>query len=320
MYWREWIVLLLFLAVVASVFVGATTLLLRRLLGRTPSPHPAAVAGRWTVYLLALGGLLCVLYGFLEPYWPEVTYVTIPSRRMPPGARFRIAQISDLHCEAVPRIEGVLPELVAAQSPDAIVFTGDAINRIEGLPIFRDCMTQLARIAPTFAVRGNWDVLRWKDADLFGGTGVTVLDKGAVPVRAGGAEVWIAGARLFAEWLPAAALEQAPRHAPRVLLYHLPQGIKAAAADGADLCLVGHVHGGQVRLPGYGALVALSPFNKKYEAGLYRVKDTWLYVNRGIGLQGDAAPRVRFLCRPEITILDLVPEELVLPSAAGRAP
>jgi predicted MPP superfamily phosphohydrolase len=75
-----------------------------------------------------------------------------------------------------------------------------------------------------------------------------------------------------------------------------------------------------VRLPGYGALVALSAFNKRYEAGLYRVKDTWLYVNRGIGLQGDAAPRVRFLCRPEITILDLVPEELVIPSAAGRTP
>ena len=87
----------------------------------------------------------------------------------------------------------------------------------------------------------------------------------------------------------------------------MPSGVNAAAENGADLCLAGHIHGGQVRLPWYGAIVTLSKTGKKYEAGLYRVKDTWLYVNRGIGMEGSCAPRVRFNCRPEVTVLDMVP-------------
>ena len=58
-------------------------------------------------------------------------------------------------------------------------------------------------------------------------------------------------------------------------------------------------------LPWYGAMITLSKTGKMYESGLYRVGGTWLYVNRGIGMEGGPAPRVRFLARPEITILEL---------------
>jgi predicted MPP superfamily phosphohydrolase len=61
-----------------------------------------------------------------------------------------------------------------------------------------------------------------------------------------------------------------------------------------------------VALPFYGALFTLSKSGKKYEAGLYRVKDTWLYVNRGIGMEGGTL-RVRFCARPEVTVLKLTP-------------
>lgn len=303
----EKIAVVLFLLVIVSVYVAAAGILFRRVLGHAPSKHPLAVVGRRALYVVAVGGALCIAYSFVEPYRPAVTHVTIPSPRMPQGSRLRIVFISDLHCEATPRLEEQLPEIIAAQSPDVILFGGDALNSLEGLPLFKDCMKLLAHTAPTFAVRGNWDVVQWKDVDLYAGTDVTLLEKNAVKVRAHGAEVWIAGARLFNEWLPTVALDQVPRNAPRVLLYHMPSGVTAAAENGADLCLAGHIHGGQVRLPWYGALVTLSKTGKKYEAGLYRVKDTWLYVNRGIGMEGGYAPRVRFNCRPEITVLDLVP-------------
>jgi predicted MPP superfamily phosphohydrolase len=306
---REKLVLLLFLTAVAAVYVTAGGILFNRLLGRPASKNRAAVLGRWTVFALAGIGALCIGYAFLEPYRPEVTRLTVRGAHMPTGGRLRIALLSDLHCEAAARIEGELPDLVAAESPDVILYAGDALNAIEGLPLFRECMTRLARIAPVYAVRGNWDVVHWKKVDLYAGTGVTLLEKDAVKVSGRGAEAWIAGARLFNEWLPGEALAQAPRDAPRVLLYHMPGGVAAAAADGADLCVTGHIHGGQVRLPGYGALVTLSATGKKYEAGLYRVKETWLYVNRGIGMEGGPAPRVRFNCRPEITIIDLVGAE-----------
>jgi len=65
------------------------------------------------------------------------------------------------------------------------------------------------------------------------------------------------------------------------------------------------VAGGQVRGPLYGALITLSDFDKKYEAGAYQVGQTVLYVSRGIGFE-PSAPRVRFNCRPEIAVIDLI--------------
>jgi len=62
-----------------------------------------------------------------------------------------------------------------------------------------------------------------------------------------------------------------------------------------------------VALPVYGALVTFSKFGKKYEAGLYREGQTWLYVNRGIGMEGGGAPRFRFWSRPEITVFEIRP-------------
>jgi predicted MPP superfamily phosphohydrolase len=62
-----------------------------------------------------------------------------------------------------------------------------------------------------------------------------------------------------------------------------------------------------VALPLYGALITFSRFGKRFESGLYRVGGTALYVNRGIGMEGGGAPRVRFWARPEITLIELVP-------------
>ena len=83
-----------------------------------------------------------------------------------------------------------------------------------------------------------------------------------------------------------------------------------------DLYLSGHTHGGQVRLPFYGAPVTLSRFGKKYEAGMYTSIgcETKLYVNRGIGLENKPAPKVRFLCRPEITVFELKPTGGIKPA------
>jgi uncharacterized protein len=73
------------------------------------------------------------------------------------------------------------------------------------------------------------------------------------------------------------------------------------------LYCTGHTHGGQVALPWYGALVTFARFGKRYEAGLYHEGDTWMYVNRGIGMTGGWPPRVRFGSRPELTVIDIRP-------------
>jgi predicted MPP superfamily phosphohydrolase len=73
------------------------------------------------------------------------------------------------------------------------------------------------------------------------------------------------------------------------------------------LFLTGHVHGGQVALPFYGAIITLSKYGKKYEKGRYDIDGKVLYVNRGVGMEGDFVPRVRFFSRPEITVFHIRP-------------
>ena len=105
------------------------------------------------------------------------------------------------------------------------------------------------------------------------------------------------------------ALEKVPRGRFTVLVHHYPETVDMMAGWGADLVLAGDTHGGQVRLPFVGPLVRISRYGRYRDIGLHRVGKTWLYINRGIGMEGGRAPRVRFRCRPEITLIEIAPGE-----------
>jgi predicted MPP superfamily phosphohydrolase len=84
-------------------------------------------------------------------------------------------------------------------------------------------------------------------------------------------------------------------------------------ADGADMIIAGHTHGGQLRVPGYGALVTNCDLPRRMARGLHRYPSadaqagpsTWLEVSAGLG-QSPYAP-IRFACRPEAILLTLLP-------------
>jgi len=304
------IVLLLYAALIAGLYLTAGVMLLfsiwrRHHKGLAPLSR-VFIWVRRVIFGLALVGIALAAEPFVEPYWLEVTHVRIASPKLLKGSRtVRIAQVSDLHCDTKPRLEERLPGIIARQRPDVIVFTGDALNAPEGLPIFKRCMTRLAKIAPTFAVLGNWDT---NPSYLFDGTGVHPLDGEVAKLRIGGEKIWIGGARIG--HLPTGLFFQsAPPDALTIFLYHYPSGASEAAKAKVDLCLAGHTHGGQAVIPFCGSISRLAGFEEKYVAGLYRVEGTWLYVNRGIGMEGGVWPRVRFLARPEVTILDIVPQD-----------
>ncbi|HEX8291156.1 MAG TPA: metallophosphoesterase, partial [Pyrinomonadaceae bacterium] len=269
---------------------------------------------------LAAVGVVCFAYGhFVEPYWPEVTRVRVESPKLRGAQRpVRVVHISDLHCDPEPRLEERLPDLIAAERPDLIVYTGDSINSPEGLPVLRKLMPRLAAIAPTYVVRGNWDTAFWRREELFGGTGVVELKKEAARLDVAGTTLWVAGAPFASladppDGVPTGirnALRDVPPEAFTLFLYHTPDLIlEAAETNRVDLYCAGHTHGGQVALPLYGALVTLSKFGKKYESGLHREGPTWLYVTRGVGMEGGPAPRVRFFARPEVTVIELGPTQ-----------
>ncbi len=305
---------LIFLGVIAMIYVMAAGILFRMLLHKyNQMSMPSSPGHKWfrrAILSLALGGFFCLGYGyFIEPYWPEVTHVQIKSQKLSPSSqRVRIAHISDLHSDPKVRLEERLPAIIADEKPDLIVFTGDTINSPGGLGTFKNCLTKLSGIAPTFVVKGNWDSGFWRRLDLFGDTGAQELNGTATPVTVGNTTLRIAGVAFGSEERMTEALSEAPDDAFTVFLYHSPDLITEVAREGVDLYLAGHTHGGQIALPFYGALITLSKFDKQYEAGLYRVGETWLYVNRGIGMEGGNAPRVRFCARPEITVYDIIPD------------
>lgn len=304
--WSDEGVIVLVFWVGAAIFLLALILLLH-MIARRRAHKPSRLfrMARMFVFILAALEIVCLADSAIEPYWPKVRHITLACPRLPRGARIRLVQISDLHCEAEPRLERRLPKIIAAQKPDAIAFTGDALNLREGLPVFRACMTSLAKIAPAFAVEGNWEELSdYKDLDLYGGTGVTVLDAGAAEMDVRGAKVWIAGAALWGDWRVEEALDRVPAGAPTILLYHMPSVVALAAKRGVDLVCVGHTHGGQAVMPLYGPMVRFTGYAKRHPGGLYRIDKTWLYVNRGIGMEKGLP--VRFNCRPEVTVIDLV--------------
>lgn len=302
---------LLFLTSFVTVYVLAGIIVIRRLLHKAERVHPLQVLSQRVVLGLAAGGLLCVAYGyFIEPHWLQVRQVRLRTEKLRPGNTIRIVHISDLHSERRPRLEERLPQVVAEQEPDIIFFTGDALNTPGGLPVLRTCLARLARIAPTFAVKGNWDVWYWQRLPLFAGTGVRELNGEARAIDIGDSVVWVAGVAVGNEKSLERSLVGAPANAYTVFLYHYPDLMREVSLQGVDLYCAGHTHGGQVALPLYGALVTLSRSGKRYESGLYREGKTWLNVNRGIGMEGGAVPRVRFLARPEVTVIEI--------SAAGR--
>jgi uncharacterized protein len=301
-----------FVAAVGAVYVSAAVVLLRRFVAR-----PAASLGRTSFGVLAAAvtGTLCFAYGWLvEPRLVEVTHTRVESPHVPAGHRgVRVVHLSDVHSIAHPLLEDRLPRLVAEERPDLVVFSGDAANTPAGVATFRACITEIARIAPTFCVKGNWDACYFPEVERFAGTGATELDLTSSTISVGGLPVHVVGAGFQASLVGLGpAISPLPQDGPTVVIHHLPYPdiVPKQLAGRVDLMCAGHTHGGQVALPFYGALITFSKFGKRFERGLYRDADGFgfpLYVSRGIGMEGHGSPRVRFCSRPEVAVIDLVP-------------
>lgn len=271
----------------------------------------------WMLPFQAVGTLL-VIYGFwIEPHRLTLTRQYLASKKLQPGQPIRVLHLGDLHIERITDRERQLNQLVKELAPDIILFTGDVLNLsyLED-PVAQQHARQVlsAWHAPggVFAVTGSPAVdlesvfprlvsglenLRWLDNER---TTVTVQGKSIDLVGITCThKPFIDGPRLEALLKPASGNFT-------ILLYHSPDLAPNAASTGTvDLQLSGHTHGGQVRLPLFGALYAGSLYGKRFEAGRIALGKLTLYVTRGLGLEGKAAPRVRFLCPPEIILWEI---------------
>lgn len=311
------VIALLFMTAVLLTYVLAGSLALRhglrqiaRWRGNPPKP-----LGRTTkiihatIVALAAFGLACFAWAlFVEPYWPELTRTRVEVDGLPPDHRsIRVVQLTDLHSDPRARLEGELPDRVRALSPDLIALTGDAINDPSGLENYRRLAKALDEIAPTFAVLGNWDVWYWNGIQIHHDTGVRLLRGDVATLTVDDVTLSIGGASVDADEEIDRALDGLSDEGPTIFLHHFPEKAARGADRDVDLLLAGDTHGGQVRLPIVGALVEMARFGRYFDQGAHRLGRSTLYVNRGVGMEGGHAPRVRFLCRPEIALIELVP-------------
>jgi predicted MPP superfamily phosphohydrolase len=305
----EKILALVFVGSIASVYVLEICLIAafvcRRLKRTKDSPTRLSKAAP-LIHALAVIGIICFAYGyFIEPYWIEVTTVEIQTKKLK-DTSLRLLHISDMHCER-PRNEKKLVKLINGLEPDIIVFTGDSLNTSKALPTFKETLNNVNAKLGKFAVRGNFDIWFWHDLDLFTGTGFKALDAETVTLQKDGEKFRITGLNCKPPSRFSEVLAKIPDDSFSIFLYHFSDLVEDLEYFNVDLYLCGHTHGGQIAMPLYGALITLSKFGKKYEAGMYNVGDTIMYVNRGIGMEAGIAPRVRFLARPEITVFEITP-------------
>jgi len=258
--------------------------------------------------------LLAVLiagYGYTEARHIRTESLTVRSGKIPAHAgRIRIVQISDVHLGAIvreDRLRNIL-HAVAAAKPDIIVSTGDLVDgQTDGLSQCRILLKDIEARYGKYAITGNHEFYAGLESfeRLMHDTGFNIL-RGEGAVAAGTINIIgiddPAGERQGLSRLVSekALLSEFPSGNFTLLLKHKPLVDKDA--DGRfDLQLSGHTHGGQI-FPFRIVTRMVFPLN----CGLYRLGGgSLLYVSRGTGTWG---PPIRFLAPPEITVIDLVPE------------
>lgn len=267
---------------------------------------------------LQLAGTIALYRGaILEPGRLSLTELAITTDRLPAGSPpLRFLHISDIHVERIGRREARLLELVRDTKADFIFMTGDYVNLSNNTdPATHDQVRQLLAAFPTrgvYAVMGSPAVDRpGAVAPLFDGGPARLLRDEAVELEGSdGQTVTVIGLDCQHDIDADSAvldsvLAMATSAGPRILLYHSPELMTEAIERGIDVYLCGHTHGGQVRLPIIGAVLTSSELGRRYVMGHYHEGRTHLYVSRGIGFEGLGAPRVRFLCPPEVTLVTL---------------
>ena len=252
----------------------------------------------------------------------EVNEYEIQSDRIPQGfAGFRIAQVSDLHNAEFGEGNSKLIQLLSRTEPDIIVLTSDLIDsRQTDIEIALNFAQQAMQISPVYYVSGNHEARVYEYEDLKMGladAGVIVLENQKVVITREGERITLIGvddpsfqeSYLFgdAEGVAKQTIEtlQSESDGYTVLLSHRPELFDLYVDTGMDLVFSGHAHGGQVRLPFIGGLVAPNQgFFPKYDAGLFSEENTNMIVSRGVG---NSIIPMRFNNRPEIIIAELKP-------------
>ncbi len=232
---------------------------------------------------------------------------------------FRIAQVSDLHNGAWGKNHNRLLAELTRADPDIIILTGDLVDsRRTDVGASLAFARQTASIAPCYYVTGNHearlDAALWQELEAgLTDAGVTVLLDQSVQITRKDAFLYLTGAvdpsfgkdtGLAASLPGTGTFSLAAEDGFSVLLSHRPEFFEAYVQAGFDLVFSGHAHGGQVRLPFLGGMIAPNQgLFPEYDAGLFQKGNTTMVVSRGIG---NSLFPFRLNNPPELVVAELI--------------
>ncbi|MBU6451356.1 MAG: metallophosphoesterase [Cyanobacteria bacterium REEB67] len=243
----------------------------------------------------------------VEPHLLENSYQTIKSDKI--KKPIKIAVLSDLQTDHVNSYDQEALKRVLAEKPDLILMPGDYVQcltddkQIAEVIRFRDMLRRLGFGAPggAYAVRGNAEPDGWTVE--FEKTGVTANEKTSLYKSL---DLDITALSFADSFNTAYKYKHLDDGRFQIIFGHGPDF--ALAHPQADLLIAGHTHGGQVRLPGIGPILTLSKVPRSWAAGRTEIDPaTTLIVSRGVGMERRYAPRLRFLCRPQLVFITLIP-------------
>jgi predicted MPP superfamily phosphohydrolase/predicted Zn-dependent protease len=294
-----------------TLLMAATAVLWRR---TRPKMAVAALAAAVLIVLTAVDAFL------IEPTWLDVSHRRIESPKI--FSPVRIVVLADLQTDRFGEYERSVLRRIMDEKPDLILFAGDYLQaagrQCEILQRqVREFLREIRLQAPLgiFAVRGNCDPGDW--TSMFEGTGVRAVETrrsfNLGPLRL----------TCLGLWDSFDASLELPDPSPgqfHLILGHVPNF--ALGKIDADLLVAGHTHGGQVCLPGGRAILTVNcrvPLS--WASGVTKLPGGGnLFVSRGIGMERGRAPLVRFCCRPELAVIDLVSDAAPDKSAPPPAP
>ncbi|MDF2841255.1 MAG: putative phosphohydrolase [Clostridia bacterium] len=237
--------------------------------------------------------------------------VTIFSNKIAAGKSVKLLQISDVHNKRSVNSNKQLQQLVKRAQPDIVVITGDLIDdNTKSLQNVYELVEAIAAINPRiYFVTGNHEWRGGLAGELKKGLaarGVVVMDNQNAIVNTTNSSINLCG---VADWTSGemdlnSALQGVDDKIYTVMLAHDPWIIYDYEDFVPDLTLSGHTHGGQVRLPFVGAVVA--PGQKLFpdlDKGLYNMKQNkLLYIDSGVGT---SVFPIRFLNRSQVTLITI---------------
>jgi len=271
------------------------------------------------VILIIVAVVLLGIYLYYENTTLQITKHIVTNNKIPDGFReYKIAHISDFHNTKSEKLTNNLVKNIQKSNPNIIVITGDTIDsRRTRIDIAFNFVKQLVKITDVYYIPGNHES-RIEEYEAFKESllsiGVNILENDTIILTENGESINLLGIKdpaFYYEYsvedteIIKKELEELKynKELYTILLSHRPEVFDTYVEQDIDLVFTGHAHGGQIRLPLIGGVIApVQGFFPKFTEGIHKKNNTTMIISRGIG---NSLFPFRVNNRPELLIVEL---------------